>query len=84
LHKLERDALPLSSFIASVHETSPVPGTAVYMTSRLDMVPMPLLHNLKHNNVLHQRIVLLRIVIDNIPRVPHERRIEVAHLGAPP
>jgi KUP system potassium uptake protein len=81
LHKLERDTLPLSSFIASVHEKSRVPGTAVYMTSRLDMVPVPLLHNLKHNKVLHWRIVLLRVVTDNIPRVPHVRRIEVTRLG---
>jgi KUP system potassium uptake protein len=81
LHKLERDTLPLSSFIAGVHEKSRVPGTAVYLTSRLDMVPVPLLHNLKHNKVLHSRIVLLHIVTENIPRVPHERRIEVVHLG---
>ena len=45
------------------------------------MVPMPLLHNLKTQQCAAPRIVLLRIVIDNIPRVPHERRIEVAHLG---
>jgi KUP system potassium uptake protein len=49
LQKLERDTLPLSTFIASIHSKSRVPGTAVYMTSRTDMVPVPLLHNLKHN-----------------------------------
>ena len=51
------------------------------MTSRLDVVPVPLLHNLKHNKVLHERIVLLHVVTANIPRVSPERRIEVAHLG---
>jgi KUP system potassium uptake protein len=81
LRKLERDTLPLSNFIAQVHGKTRVPGTAVYMTSRLDVVPVPLLHNLKHNKVLHERIVLLHVATANIPRVAPERRIEVAHLG---
>jgi len=81
LHKLERDTLPLIDFIASVRAKPRVPGTAVYLTSRVDVVPVPLLHNLKHNKVLHTRIVLLRVVTGNIPRVAPERRIEVAHLG---
>jgi K+ potassium transporter len=41
------------------------------------MVPVPLLHNLKHNKVLHQRIVLLHVVTANIPRVPPERRLKL-------
>ena len=81
LHRLERDNLPLSSFIAQVHSKSRVPGTAVYMTSRLDVVPVPLLHNLKHNKVLHWRIVLLHVVTENIPRVAPERCIEAADFG---
>ena len=51
------------------------------MTSRLDMVPVPLLHNLKHNKVLHERIVLLHVVTENVPRIAPEQRIEAAHLG---
>ena len=47
-----------------------VAGTAVYLTSRIDVVPVPLLHNFKHNKVLHKRIVLLHVVTRNIPRVP--------------
>jgi KUP system potassium uptake protein len=81
LRKLERDTLPLSSFIGQVHTKSRVPGTAVYLTSRLDVVPVPLLHNLKHNKVLHWRVVLLHVVTENIPRVTPERRIEAADLG---
>ena len=81
LRKLERDTLPLSNFIAQVHTKSRVPGTAVYLTSRLDIVPVPLLHNLKHNKVLHWRIVLLHVVTENIPRVAPEHRIEAADLG---
>jgi KUP system potassium uptake protein len=64
LRKLERDTLPLSNFIAQVHTKSRVPGTAVYLTSRLDVVPVPLLHNLKHNKVLHWRVVLLHVVTE--------------------
>src|SRR5579871_1851564 len=79
--KLERDTMPLREFIAGVHAKARVAGTAVYMTSRVDVVPVPLLHNLKHNKVLHQRIVLLRVVTDHIPRVQPDNRIEVVHLG---
>jgi KUP system potassium uptake protein len=81
MRALERDTMPLQSFINSVHNRTRVPGTAIYVTSRIDVVPVPLLHNLKHNKVLHQRIVLLRIVTDNIPRVHSSRRIEIASLG---
>jgi KUP system potassium uptake protein len=79
--KLERDTLPLQEFIAGVQAKARVAGTAVYMTGRVDVVPVPLLHNLKHNKVLHQRIVLLRVVAERIPRVRPDDRIEVVHLG---
>jgi KUP system potassium uptake protein len=65
--QLERDTLPLADFIGQMRAKARVSGTAIYMTSRLDMVPVPLLHNLKHNKVLHQRIVLLHVVTANIP-----------------
>jgi KUP system potassium uptake protein len=81
MRKLERDTLPLANFIARVRSKDRVPGTAVYLTSRVDVVPVPLLHNLKHNKVLHTRIVLLHVVTENIPRVPPHRRVEVTHLG---
>ena len=79
--RLERDTLPLAAFIAQMRKKERIPGTAVYMTSRLDMVPVPLLHNLKHNKVLHERIVLLHVVTANIPRVSPERRLKVTDLG---
>jgi KUP system potassium uptake protein len=81
VRQLERDTYPVSDFIGQMHTKTRVPGTAVYLTSRLDMVPVPLLHNLKHNKVLHQRIVLLHVATANIPRVALQERIEVAHLG---
>jgi KUP system potassium uptake protein len=81
LRALERDTYPLSDFIRQVHTKTRVPGTAVYLTSRLDMVPVPLLHNLKHNKVLHQRIVLMHVVTQTVPRVAAHDRIQTAHLG---
>jgi KUP system potassium uptake protein len=79
--QLERDTLPLAAFIIQMRKKERIPETAVYMTSRLDMVPVPLLHNLKHNKVLHERIVLLHVVTANIPRVSPERRLKVTDLG---
>jgi KUP system potassium uptake protein len=81
LRQLERDTLPLADFIAQVHDKARVRGTAIYMTSRVDVVPVPLLHNLKHNKVLHERIVLLHVVTENTPRVAPDDRIEVTHFG---
>ncbi len=82
MQKLERDTLPLANFIAQIRPKERVPGTAVYLTSRIDVVPVPLLHNLKHNKVLHTRIVLLHVMTESIPRVSPERRVEVSHLGS--
>jgi len=79
--QFERDTLPLGSFITQMRNKQRIPGTAVYMTSRLDMVPVPLLHNLKHNKVLHERVVLLHVVTANIPRVRPERRLKLTDLG---
>ncbi|MBV8698727.1 MAG: potassium transporter Kup [Bradyrhizobium sp.] len=79
--QLERDTLPLDTFITQMRRKERIPGTAVYMTSRLDMVPVPLLHNLKHNKVLHARIVLLHVITANVPRVSPERRLNLTDLG---
>ena len=56
-------------------------GTAVFLTSTPDRVPHALLHNLKHNKVLHERVVFLTIVTRDIPYVPDEERGEVEPLG---
>jgi KUP system potassium uptake protein len=50
-----------------------VPGTAVFMTSAPDGVPHALLHNLKHNKVLHERVILLTVKIEDVPYRPEER-----------
>src|SRR5262249_52407631 len=81
VEKLERDTLPLKGFITQVHSKPRVAGTAIYVTGRVDVVPVPLLHNLKHNKVLHERIVLLHVVTRHVPRVHASERLEVTHLG---
>jgi KUP system potassium uptake protein len=80
LQKLERDTLPLTDFIVQIHNKPRVSGTAVYLTGRTDVVPVPLLHNLKHNKVIHQRIVLLHVVTENVPHVAPDKRVDVINL----
>ena len=58
-----------------------VSGTAIYFAPRLDDIPGALLHNLKHNQVLHERVILLNVVVEDTPYVRPERRIEVRRLG---
>lgn len=78
---VERDTFPLASFITNFHGKPRVKGTAVYMSSRVDVVPAPLLHNLKHNKVLHERVVLLHVVAEHIPRVAPAQRVEAIELA---
>ena len=58
-----------------------MPGTAVFMTSTADGVPHALLHNLKHNKVLHERIILLTVKIADVPYHPMAERVYLDHLG---
>jgi KUP system potassium uptake protein len=83
MDRLAEDALPLDVFIQSIEISPPtrVEGTAVFMTSTQDRVPHALLHNLKHNKVLHERVVLLTVVMRDIPYVDPEHRIVVRPLG---
>ena len=59
-----------------------VRGTAVYMTGNPEVVPTALLHNIEHNQVLHEQVVLMTVRTEDIPHVPEERRVEVVELGA--
>jgi KUP system potassium uptake protein len=81
--RLKEAAMPIEIFIKSAARTATrVPGTAVFMTSAASGVPPALLHNLKHNKVLHERIILLTVIIDEVPFVDREDRIEVIDLGS--
>lgn len=80
---LDEQALPLPLFIASIRSQPPhrVQGTAIFLTARSDAVPHALLHNLLHNQVLHEQVVLLTVVSEDEPRVDPERRFEVESYG---
>ncbi|MDD2058206.1 potassium transporter Kup [Pseudomonas sp. GD03860] len=83
VERLDESALPLPLFIASIASQPPhrVQGTAVFLTARADAVPHALLHNLLHNQVLHERVVLLTVVSQDRPRVPLAQRFEVQRFG---
>jgi KUP system potassium uptake protein len=82
--RLYRAAPSLRSFLAAAIERPPlrVPGTAVFLTSHSDNVPRALLHNLKHNKVLHERVVVLKVRTEEVPRLRDAERLEVEPLGA--
>ncbi len=71
---LNEGSMPMDLFIDSMaNSTTPrVPGTGIFLTSNPEGVPNSLLHNLKHNKVLHERVVLLSIKVEDIPYVPKE------------
>jgi KUP system potassium uptake protein len=81
--RMNEASLPMEIFIKSAAPSAArVPGTAVFMTSSASGVPHALLHNLKHNKVLHERVILLTVRIEDVPYVPDEKRIDVKNYGA--
>jgi KUP system potassium uptake protein len=83
MRRLAEDAMPLDVFIQSIEASPPtrVPGTAVFLTSTPNRVPHALLHNLKHNKVLHERVVFLTVVTRDVPFVLDDERLDVKSLG---
>jgi len=80
--KVRDGSLPLNLFLDRADKTPQrVAGTAVFMTPRLDVAPGALLHSLKHYKVLHERIVLATVVVEETPFVSNAKRIEVIKLG---
>ena len=80
--RLRDSSMPMEVFIKSAAAAATrVPGTAVFMTTSPVGVPQALLHNLKHNKILHERIMILTVVIDEVPYVSDEDRIGVRDLG---
>jgi len=78
LNKLQSDTMPLDLFIKSLESSAyMVSGTAVFLTSSPKVVPHALLHNLKHNKILHERNILITINTRNIPYVDESERIDV-------
>ena len=80
--RLTEMSLPMKVFVKSaVPSATRVPGTAVFLTSSENGVPPALLHNLKHNKVLHERVFLLTIKIEDVPYVKAEKRSSVQDFG---
>lgn len=80
--EMAESAMPIPVFVKSAaNSATRVPGTAVFMTSTSDGVPHALLHNLKHNKVLHERIILLTIKIADVPFVPETKLCQLEDLG---
>jgi KUP system potassium uptake protein len=79
--RLSAEGLSVESFLARLPSSAVrVRGTAIFMTGTPEAVPHALLHNLKHNKVLHERIVLMTVRTEEEPRVAPEERIEVERL----
>jgi KUP system potassium uptake protein len=76
--KLSEQGIPLKPFLDGLlaHSPQKVQGTAIFLTAQPDSVPHALLHNLKHNKVLHERTVFLTIVTHDVPFVPPEDRVQ--------
>lgn len=82
--KLRPATMPLEMFLHDIENSSRlgrVPGTALFMTANPEGTPIALLHNLKHNKVLHQRNLILTILTDEVPQVNPEKRLESDTLG---
>ncbi|QNE30745.1 potassium transporter Kup [Sphingomonas sp. NBWT7] len=82
LERLREGAMPIKVFIGSAAGSATrVGGTAVFMTSTPEGVPHALLHNLKHNRVLHDRVILLTVKVTDMPYYPDENRFVHEDLG---
>ena len=83
LSRWKQDSLPLASFLARLPQsrTVRVPGMAVFLTGNPDYVPAALLHNLKHNKVLHERVLFVTVSTLDEPEAGPERRTEVSELA---
>jgi KUP system potassium uptake protein len=80
--RMREAAMPIKVFVSSAcNSATRVPGTAVFMTSTADGVPHALLHNLKHNKVIHERVILLTVKILDVPFTEGGQRCKMEDLG---
>jgi KUP system potassium uptake protein len=82
MQKTRRTEVPLETLLRSLEKSPPhlVPGTAVFLTSDPEFAPTALLHNLKHNKVLHEHNVILTIITADTPRVLDEERVSMVQV----
>ena len=82
--KTHRDSIPMADLIKMLQKSKPVrvPGTAVFLSNDPTSAPSSLMHNLKHNKVLHERVVLLNVRTETTPRVAEVNRFEITPLSS--
>ena len=81
--EIRKEGIQIDSFLPGLMLAPPVrvPGTAIFMTAQTGVVPHALLHNLKHNKVLHERNVFLTVETLNVPHAPQEKRLKIDSIG---
>ncbi|MFC5577253.1 potassium transporter Kup [Lysobacter niabensis] len=81
--EIRKEGIQLDTFLPGLMLAPPVrvPGTAIFMTAQTGVVPHALLHNLKHNKVLHERNVFLTVETMNVPHAPKEKRLKIESIG---
>jgi len=80
---VQENTLPMDLFLADIRRNQPhrVRGTAVFLTSNSQGAPPVLLHHLKHNQVLHEKVMLMSLTTEEIPQVDQEERVQCHELG---
>ena len=78
----QEEAMPVDVFLNSLNPSvTRVAGTSVFLSGATEGIPHALLHNLKHNRVVHERVVFLTVITEEVPHVEEGKRLEVQHLG---
>jgi KUP system potassium uptake protein len=77
--KTHRDSIPLADLVKMLERSKPVrvPGTAVFLTNDTTVAPSSFMHNLKHNKVVHERVVIMSVRTETAPRVADSRRFDI-------
>ncbi|KAF2989812.1 potassium transporter Kup [Methylocystis sp. MJC1] len=83
IEKTHRDSIPLAELIPMLEKSKPMraPGTAIFLTNDPNVAPTALMHNIKHNKVLHERVLILCVRTENCPRVPPQKRFELTKVS---
>jgi len=81
--KTHRDSIPMVDVIRMLEKSKPVrvPGTAIFLTSDPTVAPSSFMHNLKHNKVVHEKVVMMCVRTETSPRVPQSQRFELQQLS---
>jgi KUP system potassium uptake protein len=81
--RLQEKSVPLKILMGDLAADPPprVPGTAVFMSGNPGGTPPALVHNLAHNKVLHEKVIFLTVITEEVPHVPAAERVTVKHLG---